>query len=43
MLAKAKSSIVSSKSSFVLSGWLKSFVPIVGEVWPFIDGTNIPS
>ena len=43
MLAKAKSSMVSLKSSTVLKGWEKSFVPIVGDFWPFMAGTNIPS
>ena len=43
MDAKAKSSMVSSKSSMVRSGCEKSFVPIVGDFCPFIAGTNMPS
>ena len=43
MLAKEKSSIVSSKSSTVRKGWEKFFVPFAGDFLPFIEGTNIPS
>ena len=43
METKAKSSVVSPKSSMVRRGWEKFFVLIVGDFRPFIAGTNMSS